>query len=408
MTTDKSPPKPRTARELGIMRGFPPPPEKRPDLSNWDLAPFNRWSFMNIRNLFPTVDVKADRSRIQALQEDLQDLKPIQFKNHLGHTRTIGDFLDRTYTDGFLVLHHGKIITEHYFNNMGADTPHLSQSVAKSFVGTLAGILHDQGIVDPDEPLVSYVPELASCGYKDARLSHALNMTSGVRFVEDYGTPDSDMTRIDIASGWRPLPHGDDQPTIREVILTLPKIRDHGKVFEYRSVETDVVAWVLERAANQSLADLVSDLIWKKIGAEYNAFFTVDRSVTALADGGFNATLRDYARFGLMMQHNGRANGETVVPESWIDICASGDPSVYGEPYTDTCPNGAYSNFWWANNIDEGDFMARGVFGQMIYINREADLTIVKLSTWPDYVITDFTRESLAAFAAIRQFLSAN
>jgi CubicO group peptidase (beta-lactamase class C family) len=398
--------KPRTAQELGIMRGFPPPPEKRPDLTNWDLAPFNRWSFMNIRKLFPTVDVNADYANVQSLPLALQDLSGISFKVHTGKTVTLSDFLYSSYTDGFLVLHKGKIITEAYFNNMQSDTPHLSQSVAKSIVGTLAGILRDQGLVDQDAPLVSYVPELARCGYKDAKLSHALNMTSGVRFVEDYNMPGSDMTRIDIASGWRPVPEDESPHTIRDIILPLPKIRKHGKVFQYKSVDTDVVAWALERAANKSLAELVSELIWKKIGAEQNAFFTVDRAATALADGGFNATLRDYARFGLMMQNSGKVGDLEVVPGSWVDACASGDRSVYGPPNTDTCPDGAYSNFWWVNNIDRGDFMARGVFGQMIYVNRAAELTIVKLSTWPDYVITDFTRDSLAAFDSIRAHLS--
>ncbi len=398
--------KPRTAAELGIMRGFPPPPEKRPDLTNWDLAPFNRWSFMNIRKLFPTVDVKADYNNIQLLPSDLQDLSSIVFTDHAGKKKSIAEFLDDSYTDGFLVLHKGRIITEKYFNEMQPDTPHLSQSVAKSFVGTLAGILHEQGLVDQDAPLVSYVPELARSGYKDAKLSHALNMTSGVRFVEDYGRPESDMTRIDIASGWRPVPEDEAQHTIRDIILTLPKIRKHGKIFEYKSIETDVVAWALERAANKPLAALVSELIWKKIGAEHHAFFTVDRAATALADGGFNATLRDYARFGLMMQNSGKVGNQQVVPATWIDTCASGNRSVYGPPNTDTCPDGAYSNFWWDNNIEAGDFMARGVFGQMIYVNRKAELTIVKLSTWPDYVITDFTRDTLAAFGSIKNQLA--
>ena len=394
--------KPRTAAELGIMRGFPPPPEKRPDLTNWDLAPFNRWSFMNIRKLFPTAEVAADHNNIQPLPSDSQDLSSIAFADHAGKRKSIAEFLDDSYTDGFLVLHRGRIISEKYFNEMQPDTPHLSQSVAKSIVGTLAGILQQQGLVDLDAPLVSYVPELARCGYKDAKLSHALNMTSGVRFVEDYGKPDSDMTRIDIASGWRPVPDDEAQPTIRDIILTLPKIRKHGKKFEYRSVETDVVAWVLERAANKPLATLVSDLIWKKIGAEQHGFFTVDRAATALADGGFNASLRDYARFGLMMQNSGKVGNQQVVPASWVDACASGNRNLYGQPYTDTCADGAYSNFWWDNNIEAGDFMARGVFGQMIYVNREAELTIVKLSTWPDYVIIDFTRDALAAFGAIK------
>jgi len=403
---NKSPVKPRTARELGIMRGFPPPPEKRPDLTNWDLAPFNRWSFMNIRNLFPTVDVKTECARVRRLPEAPRDLSKIGFDDHRGRRIGLEAFLDSSYTDGFLVLHRGTIVSERYFNNMDADTPHLSQSVAKSIVGALAGILHGQGLVDPDAPLAHYVPELARCGYRDATLRHALDMTSGVRFVEDYNQPGSDMTRIDIACGWRPRPKGASKTTIRDVILTLPQARAHGQRFEYRSVETDVVAWALERAANRSLAELVSDLIWKRIGAEHDAFFTVDGAATALANGGFNATLRDYARFGLMMQNDGRVGKHEVVPASWVDACASGDRSAYGPPHTDTCPDGAYSNFWWVNNVEPGDFMARGVFGQMIYINRAAELTIVKLSTWPDYLITDFTRDSLAAFDAIRAELA--
>jgi CubicO group peptidase (beta-lactamase class C family) len=160
------------------MRGFPPPPEKRPDLTNWDLAPFNRWSFMNIRKLFPTAEVAADHNNIQPLPSDLQDLSSIAFADHAGKRKSIAEFLDDSYTDGFLVLHRGRIISEKYFNEMQPDTPHLSQSVAKSIVGTLAGILQQQGLVDQEAPLVSYVPELARCGYKDAKLSHALNMTS--------------------------------------------------------------------------------------------------------------------------------------------------------------------------------------------------------------------------------------
>jgi CubicO group peptidase (beta-lactamase class C family) len=398
--------RPRTALELGIMRGFPPPPEKRPDLSNWDLAPFNRWSFMNIRNLFPTVDVKSDSHTVQPLPYALQDLLSIQFQDQTHKTRSVSDFLDNTYTDGFLVLHQGEIVTEIYRNDMQADTAHLSQSVAKSFIGTLAGILHQQGLIDPDATVAHYVPELKRCGYRDATLSQTLNMTSGVRFTEDYNLPGSDITRIDIASGWRPVPDGEAQPTIRDVILSLPQVRPHGEVFSYRSIETDVVAWVLERATRCSIAELISELIWKKIGAEQDAFFTVDRAVTVLANGGFNATLRDYGRFGLMMQNQGMAGNNEVVPASWIDDCANGDQSVYGSPYTDTCPNGAYRNYWWDNNIEMGDFMARGVFGQMIYINRKKELTIVKLSTWPDYLIPGFTRDSLAAFAAIQDQLN--
>jgi CubicO group peptidase (beta-lactamase class C family) len=388
------------------MRGFPPPPDKRPGPSNWDLPPFNRWSFLNMRSLFPTADVKSSCGGIKPLSVAKQNLLPIEFTDHKGASATVSEFIDNTYTDGLIVLHRNRVIAENYYNEMLPDTPHLSQSVSKSIVGCLAGILCDQGILDIDAPLVDYVPELASCGYKDARLSHALSMTSGVQFVEDYNAPYSDMTRIDIACGWRPTPAGDEQPTIHDVILSLPRARPHGEIFNYRSVETDVVAWAIERATKQSLSELVSKLIWQKIGAEHDAFFTVDKAATAVASGGFNATLRDFARFGLMMQNNGIAGDTRVVSEKWVDSCAHGDNSLYGAPYTDTCPQGAYNNFWWIDNIEKGDFMARGVFGQMIYINRLAQMTIVKLSTWPDYIKPDFTRNSLLAFRAIREALA--
>jgi CubicO group peptidase (beta-lactamase class C family) len=398
--------KPRTARELGIMYGFPPPPEKRPDLTNWDLAPFNRWSFMNVRKLFPTVEVKADSRHVSRLPESLQDLSSLRFDDHAGKSISLVEFLDRSYTDGFLVMQGGEVISETYGNNMQVDTPHLSQSIAKSIVGALTGILHQQGLVDPQAPLVEYVPELKHCGYERVTLAQALNMTSGVRFIEDYNHPESDIRRIDVASGWRPAPDPGSCPTIRDIILTLPQIRPHGEIFEYRSIETDVVAWALERATNQSLANLVSELIWQKIGAEQDAFFTVDRALTALADGGFNATLRDYARFGLMMQNGGRTESTQVVPETWVRRSTQYKGSAYGAPYSDLCPSGAYRDFWWVNNIIQGDFMARGVFGQMIYVEREAGLCIVKLSSWPDYLIRDFARDSLRAFDAIRKFVS--
>jgi CubicO group peptidase (beta-lactamase class C family) len=387
------------------MRGFPPPPEKRPGPSNWDLPPFNRWSFLNMRSLFPTADVKSHCGGVKPLPVASQDLLSIQFADHEGTDTTVSEFIDNTYTDGFMVVHRDSVITENYYNEMLPDTPHLSQSVAKSIVGCLAGILCDQGILDVEAPLVEYVPELSASGYKDAKLSHALSMTSGVQFVEDYNAPYSDMTRIDIACGWRPVPEGGEQPTIRDVILSLPRIRPHGAIFNYRSVETEVVAWAIERATGQSLSELVSKLIWQKIGAEHDAFFTVDKAATAVASGGFNATLRDYARFGLMMQNNGMAGDTRVVSKSWVDSCASGDNSLYRAPYTDTCPQGAYNNFWWIDNVEKGDFMARGVFGQMIYINRMAQMTIIKLSTWPDYKKPDFTKNSLLAFRAIREAL---
>ena len=399
--------RPKTARELGIMCGFPPPPEKRPTLANWDMPPFNRWAFQNVRSLIPTVDVYRGVAPVRELTTELQDFSRVSFLASDGQSKTISQFLVDSYTDGVLVLHRGRVVSELYFNDMRPETPHLSQSVSKSIVGTLAGILHGKGLIDLHAPLASVVPELAHCGYADATLHHVLDMQSGVRFTEDYGAAHSDMTRIDIASGWRPPYPGETVPTIRDVILSLPKIREHGGIFEYRSIETDVVAWVLERSAHKPLADLLSQEIWQKIGTERDAYFTVDSAGTALADGGFNATLRDYARFGKLLLDGGKIDSEQIVPEAWVDSFGSGEPSKFGPPYSDVSPHGAYRNQWWVNDVAYGDFMARGVFGQMIYVDRAGDFLVVKLSTWPDYVIPSFTIDSLRAAAAIRAELTA-
>ena len=322
--------RPKTAREMGIMSGFPPPPEKRPTLENWDLAPFNRWSFQNMRSLFPTVDVARSTLPASELKVSHGDVGAIRFIDHDGREISVNDWIGNSYTDGVLVMSRGRILLEHYENEFGPRIAHLSQSVAKSLIGMLAGILYDEGLFDLDAPLGSLVPEMAECGYADCTMDQALDMQSGVQFTEDYGVPWSDMTRIDVASGWRPVRQGEIRPTIRDVVLSLPKIRPHGEQFEYRSIETDVVAWALERVAGDDIASLVSSRIWGPMGAEENGFFTVDQAKTALADGGFNATMRDYGRLGLIMARDGVFNDRQIVPASWVKgIKAGGDSSKF-------------------------------------------------------------------------------
>lgn len=396
--------RPKTARELGIMQGFPPAPDKRPTNTNWDLPPFNRWSFQNTRMLFPTTEVPRGDQEPSSFERAEQDLSTVRFQKISGEPCDITQLLDETYTDGFLVYHRNKVVFEYYANDMTPQTLHLSQSVAKTIVGTVAGMLIEQGVIDPDAPLTSIVPELAQCGYGDATLTQTLSMQSGVRFTEDYNLPNSDMTRVDIACGWRPAQDGAAYESIRDIILSLPKIRAHGEKFDYRSIETDVVAWALERATSQSLAQLVSRMIWRPMGAARDGYFNVDRHGTALADGGFNATLCDYARFGRLYLNAANEDGGPV-SQSWLRASQSGDASKFGTPYTDVAPNGAYKNKWWVRNVDRGDINARGVFGQLIYLDPASDLLVVKLSTWPDYLIPEFTKNTFLAIDAIRAHL---
>jgi CubicO group peptidase (beta-lactamase class C family) len=384
-----------------LMQGFPPPPAARITHENWDRPPYNRWAFCNVRQVLPTRVVSRGDGQASLLPRLDQDLDGLGFIGPDGGKRTIGGFLDETFTDGWLVLHRGNVVTERYFAHFGRDALHLSQSVAKSVVGTVAGILIDRGTIDPHAPLVQYVPEFRSCGYADATLAQVLDMRSGVRFDETYTDPNSDVAKLDPIVGWRP--NRPDVPNcIYDLILTLPKERAHGGAFQYRSIETDVVGWVCERASGTHLCDLVSTLIWQPMGAELDACFTVDRGGVALADGGLNAALRDYARFGLLYANGGTLAGRPIVPANWVEACRhKGDMSAFAAPYSDLLPGGAYRNQWWVRDPKAGIIMARGVFGQMIYVDPRREMVIVKLSTWPDFTNPDRFLLTLAAVDAI-------
>ena len=151
-------------------------------------------------------------------------------------------------------------------------------------------------------------------------------MRSGVKFSEVYTDPDSDIGKVDVASGWKPRRNASDPEHMFDVILRLSQEREHGGRFEYRSIETDVMAFCMERVTGKRLAELVGTELWSKLGAEEDANFTVDPAGYAQADGGFNATLRDYARFGQLHLDGGMADGVEVVPADWVEACGQGDP----------------------------------------------------------------------------------
>jgi CubicO group peptidase (beta-lactamase class C family) len=180
-----------------------------------------------------------------------------------------------------------------------------------------------------------------------------------------------------------------------EFILGLKEIvRPHGAAFEYRSIETDVLAFAMERATGRRLPQLVSEELWQKIGAEESACFTVDPAGYALADGGFNATLRDYGRFGQLIIEGGRG----LFPASFVEDTRTGR---HGPQYSASMPNAAYRNQFWIEDPQSRSLMCRGVFGQLIHMNFEDRIVVVKLSSWPDFTDVGFSKATLAAVRAI-------
>lgn len=392
---------------LKIMQGYPVPPKSRVPRQDWDRAPWNRWSFQNIRHILPTTEVWRGNGKVREIARQSQELAHLPFVTSNTTPSTVQAWIDSSYTDGIVVLHQGSIVFEQYHNGMSERTLHLSQSMAKSIVGSVAGILMGRGLLSPTEQVTTYLPELEGTGWKGATLQQVMDMTTGVRFIEDYEALDSDIAMTDFASGWKLPPSGSFAPTcLWDQILTLTETtRAHGEIFQYRSIETDVLAHCMERVTQTRLAELVSNELWQPLGCEESASFTIDSAGYALADGGFNASLRDYARFGQMLLEQGSVDDKQIVPARWIDDIQNADPQLFGEPYTFGTPNGAYRNQFWIEDVSQKVFMARGVFGQLIYIDPAHDMVVVKLSSWPEFVSTPRLHDTLSAVHAMANAL---
>jgi len=376
-----------------------------PPREDWDRAPWNRDTFRRVRELVPTSQVRRS-STPQALRSASQDVGSIAFEID-GRRDTISAFLKSSYTDGFCVVHNGTIVSEYYDQGMDGRTLHLLQSVSKSVTATTLGILAARGAIRTEAPVTHYLPELETTAYRGATIQQLLDMTSGVYWDETYTAPASHCAKMDVACGWKIAPDPGWPTNMWELILTLHEPRGtHGADFNYRSIETDVLGFAMERATGTRLAELVSRELWAPMGAEEDACFTVDPTGFACACGGLNATLRDLARFGLLYVSEGVAGGRQVVPRDWIERTRNGKPELFGGSYLEVLPYGAYSNQFWIEDSARRALLARGVFGQLIYMDPQAAFVAVKLSTWPEFVNPTRTRTALAAIHAIRDALS--
>ncbi|MEM1316390.1 MAG: serine hydrolase, partial [Pseudomonadota bacterium] len=233
-----------------------------------------------------------------------------------------------------------------------------------------------------------------------------LDMTSGVRFDETYGGPNSDILMLDVAANLKPPSPGMDPARIPACLwdqmlgLTVQEAA-HGARFKYRSIETECLGYAMERAAGMRLADLVSDRLWAPLGAERNGFFTVDRAGFAMADGGFNATLRDVARFGRLWLEDGLRDGRRILPEAWVRDVRAGAHGLSGGDALEMLPGARYRNQFWIEAEGRPAHLALGIFGQHVLVDPEAGLVAVKLSSWPDFVCAEHVADWLRAVRAV-------
>jgi CubicO group peptidase (beta-lactamase class C family) len=393
---------------LGWMTGFPPPSERAIVFADGSFRKFPqlRWAWSNIRQLVPTIGVWRGRGPASVLPRAEQDLGRLKLTTMDGRLMTFDQALAETYADGVVVLHRGRIVFERYFGALEPHKQHIAMSVTKSFTGVLAGILVAEGKLDPAAPARAYVPELESSAFGDATVEQLMDMTTGLKYTEVYTDANSDVWAMRRANGMAPPEPGVPPISLLEYLTTQKKQGEHGRVFAYKSINTDVLAWITRRITGQSLAAQLSTRIWKPMGAEEDAYYTVDRLGIESAGGGLNTTVRDLARFGELMRNRGHFNGRQIVPADVVDtIARGGDPKKFAPAGYATLPGWSYRSQWWVSHNAHGVYMARGIHGQSIYVNPKAEVVIARYASHPAAGNVNNDPITLPAFAAAAEAL---
>ena len=373
-------------------------------LANWRTEPFSQWSFSHVSELIPSAVIAHDPWQIVGMTEVATEMDTLAYRTKTGEPGTIASMLANSSTDGFLVIHRGCIVAERYMGHLDRHRPHIFFSVSKSITGSLAGVLVESGQLDVQATLSHYLPELAGSAYANASVRDLLDMTVAIDFEEAYLDPDSDFMRYRRAIGWNPVPPLSDPSDLRSFLSSTRRgDGPHGHRYHYVSPNSDLLGLVMERVAGTRFADLLSEQIWRRIGAEMPAQITLDRLGAPRAAGGISATLRDLGRFGEMMRQGGRSHGQQVVPQAWMDdIIENGDTSAWQRGGMSVfIENGRYRSNWYILDKQRGSFCAIGIHGQWLYIDRRSEVVIVKLSCQPKPEDDETDRHVLAAFDAI-------
>lgn len=409
MTAEQSDP-----TKLGWMKGFPPPKDKVISAIDGSFFRFPalRYSVCHMRQFMPTTEVKAaqtdqyffkikpDKNIDSITFIPWNDTKPMTWK----------ESLEKNYTDGILILHKGEIIYERYFGELTPDGVHAAMSVSKTFTGTLGGMLVAEGVLDENKTAVNYVPELKKSAFGNATIRQILDMTTGLKYSEDYSDPNAEIWSFTAAGNPFSKNESPLAPTnYYEYLITVQKEGVHGDAFGYKTINTDVMGWIISRVTGKSIPDLLSERIWKPLGTHIDGYFQIDGAGIAFAGGGFNANMRDMAMFGEMIRNKGYFNNKQILPTSLIeDIMKGGNQQLFEKSVYSSLKNWSYRNMWWVTHNEHGAFAARGVNGQTIYIDPKAEMVIARFASHPEAKNSKIDPTSLPAYHAVAKYLMNN
>ena len=380
------------------MQGVPPSRASQVTMKNYREYPMSKWAFRNAGAPLHVVMVPREGD-IRTLAGPLRpELGQRMFTDSDGRELPFDALFEANYADGVVVVQGSRLLHERYFHEFDAHTQHIWFSMTKSLASAAFGLLVAEGKVDLQASPAAYIPELKGSGFERVTLQQVLDHATAIDFHETYTDYESDFFRhyapaLNLA--WLPGA-ADVQPGDAEIygvhdflaryIRPDPALQP-GQAFDYNSTNADLLGWLIARLSGQSFEDYVQEHIWSRLGAEHDAYLAVDRAYMPVATGGMNTTLRDAARFGMMIRDRGRYLGEQILPAAWIDATLDisdqlrnnmrANPKYSGDPWL------AYHNMWWVLDDQAGEYCAVGIHGQVIYINRTADTVMAWFSSQP-------------------------
>lgn len=378
-----------------MMHHFPAHAAEQVTLANWRTEPFNKWAFHHVREVVASAEIANDPDTVALSVEAPMDLSGLSVTNDDGESLDLDDFMAATDTDGLVILKGGRIIHESYANGMDVTARHILMSVSKSMLGLLAGILVDRGVLDLERLVTDAIPEVKDTAYAGAKVRHLLDMRAGIEFDEDYLATSGAIIQYRKATNWNPLGPSESPSDLRNFYGNLTETSGpHGGPFHYVSPNTDLLGWIIERCAGARYVDLISELLWRPMGASRAAYVTVDRLGAPRAAGGMCATTRDLALVGQLVAQEGARGGKQIVPASWIaDIASNGDHEAWDNgdfaSYFPGIPI-HYRSKWYTERPSAGApngarngpmLFGVGVHGQNLFVDAKRDLVIAKFSS---------------------------
>ncbi len=365
--------------------------------------PENRdWFFQNASEVFPTRTVStAGETQLFGVRDGALEGFTYRFQDQ---DRTLEGLYEEAYLSGLIILHNGEIVHESYGRGADAGTLFTTWSMVKSITSTLVGFAVKDGLIaSVDDPLMTYLPELAGTAYEGVTVKQALQMSSGVRFDPNIWQGDLSDT-VDVITN-SALTQKD---RIYNLAIAYPRETEPGTDFNYNTAESQVLLELVRRVTGKTASQYLEEKAWRPLGMAHDGAWILDQASADGAEIGgamFNASLRDWARFGQFIEQDGVWNGEALLPEDWVDRASVSDEPHLMPGETHPNPIRGYGWHWWT--YEDGTFTASGANGQGLFIDRANNLVIARASAWPEGYVREYDDQYYALYQALGNWFAA-